>query len=105
MNNIFVALSIGIIAGIIDVIPMILSKQKKGDCLSAFIHWIALGLIIPFVDWELRPWVTGLIVAEITAIPVMVLVFPKDPKALIPMALFSAILGVGVGVAGSIFIG
>lgn len=105
MQNFTIALTIGIIAGIIDIIPMLITKQDKNACLSAFLHWVALGLLIPFINWELKPWLTGLIVAELTAIPFMVLVFPKDPKALIPISLFSAVLGIGVGVAGSIFIG
>ncbi len=105
MQNFAIALSIGIIAGIIDIVPMLLSKQDINACLSAFVHWVVLGLLIPFINWDLQPWLIGLIVAELTAIPVMILVFPKDPKALLPMFLFSAILGIGVGIAGSIFIG
>jgi hypothetical protein len=105
MNNLLIALMIGIVAGIIDVIPMMIQKLDKYAKLSAFIHWIAMGLIIPFVDWNMEPWLKGLIIAELTLIPVMVLVFPKDKKALIPMILLSAILGIGVAMAGAIFIG
>ncbi len=105
MNNILIALIIGIVAGIIDVIPMIIQKLDKYANISAFTHWVAMGLIIPFVDWNMQPWLKGLIIAELTLIPVMVLVFPKDKKALIPMIIFSAILGIGVAIAGAKFIG
>lgn len=95
---------IGCIAGLIDVIPMIIQKLDKTANWSAFVHWVALGLIIPFVHWDIEPWLKGLIIGEITTLPVMIIVMAKDKKALIPMAIFSAILGIGVGVVGSIYI-
>jgi hypothetical protein len=104
MENILTALIIGIIAGAIDVTPMIIQKLDKSACWSAFVHWVVLGLIIPFVHWDMQPWLKGLIIGELTTLPVMIIVFPKDKKALIPMVAFSAILGIGVAVAGSIFI-
>jgi hypothetical protein len=97
-------LIIGCIAGLIDVIPMIIQKLDKTANWSAFVHWVALGLIIPFVHWDIEPWLKGLIIGEITTLPVMIIVMAKDKKALIPMAIFSAILGIGVGVVGSIYI-
>ncbi len=105
MNDILIALAIGIIAGIIDVIPMMIKKLDKSANLSAFSHWVILGLIIPFVDWNIEPWIRGLILGELSAIPIMIIVFPKDKKALLPMIILSAILGIGVAIAGAKFIG
>jgi hypothetical protein len=105
MNSILIALIIGIVAGLIDVTPMIIQKLDKTSNWSAFIHWVVLGLIIPFVHWDIQPWLKGLIIGELAALPIMIIVFPKDKKVLIPMALFSAVLGIGVAIAGSIFIG
>ena len=105
MQNILIALCIGIAAGIIDVVPMIIQKLDKYSCISAFIHWIVLALIIPYISWDIQPWLKGLLIAEFTAIPIMIIVYPRDPKALIPMAVFSAVLGAGVGLAGAKLIG
>ncbi|MCD4770064.1 MAG: hypothetical protein K8R35_07860 [Bacteroidales bacterium] len=58
MNDFVIALLIGLIAGIIDVIPMIIMKLEKVANISAFTHYFVLGLIIPFVDWDLSPWIT-----------------------------------------------
>jgi len=104
MENFLIALSIGIAAGLVDVTPMIIQKLDKTANWSAFVHWVALGLIIPFVQWDIDPWLKGLIIGELTTLPVMIIVAKNDKKALIPMILFSAILGIGVGIAGSIFI-
>ena len=99
--KILIALGIGVVAGIIDVVPMIKQKIDKYSCASAFVQWIALGLIIPFVDWNINPCLKGLIIAELFAIPIMIITFPRDSKAVIPIAIFSAILGVAVGFAGA----
>ncbi len=105
MNEILIALLIGIVAGIIDVIPMIVQKMDKFANLSAFAHWVVLGLIIPFVGWDIQPWLKGLIIAEISAVPVLLMVAAKDKKAIIPIVAMSAILGIGIAVAGAKFIG
>lgn len=104
MENIFIALFIGIIAGTIDALPMIIMKMDKTACLSAFVHYLILGLIIPFVSWNIDPWLKGLIIAELSALPIMIIVYPKDKKALIPMTLFAAVLGIGIAIAGAKFI-
>jgi hypothetical protein len=105
MNSIFIALGIGIVAGIIDIIPMILQKLNKSATLSAFVHWVVLGLIIPYVGWDIAPWLKGALIALLTAIPIMIIVYPQDKKAIIPMTLFSIILGAGVGYMGATLIG
>ncbi|MBI9067761.1 MAG: hypothetical protein JEZ09_10750 [Salinivirgaceae bacterium] len=104
MTNILIALLIGICAGIIDTIPMILQKLDKSATLSAFIHWLVLGLIIPFVDWDIAPWLKGLIIGELTALPVIAMIFKQDKKAALPILFMSAILGIGVAIVGSKFI-
>ncbi len=105
MQNILIALIIGVIAGLIDVIPMIVRKLNKTSCISAFIHYLALGLIIPFINWELEPWIKGMIISLILSLPVMVIVFSREKRAIIPMTIFALILGAGIGIAGAKFIG
>jgi len=106
MNNFLIALIIGVVAGTIDVIPMIIQKIDKRANLSAFVHWVVLGLIIPFVQWDIQPWLKGLIIGELTAIPVILIVTSDgNKKDAIPIIIMSAILGIGVALAGSRFIG
>ena len=105
MHDIFIALLIGIVAGIIDIIPMIIQKMNKAANLSAFTHWVVLGLIIPFVSWDIAPWLKGLVIAELSAVPVLFMVGAGDKKAVLPIVAMSALLGVAVGAAGKYFIG
>ncbi len=104
MNNISIAIIIGLVAGLIDVIPMIIMKLEKVANISAFVHYFVLGLIIPFVSWDIAPWIKGIIISFISTLPVMIIVFPKDKKAIIPMIIFAIILGAGIGLAGDKFI-
>ncbi len=105
MNDVLIALCIGAIAGIVDVIPMIMRKMDKYANLSAFFHWLVLGLIIPFVSWNIAAWLKGLIIAEMSAIPILFMVASKDKKAILPISLMSGILGIGIGIAGAYFTG
>ena len=104
MKTILIALAIGISAGLVDVIPMIFQKLNKTACWSAFTHWLVLGLVIPFVDWNVDPWLKGLIIGELSALPILIIVSKQDKKAVIPIIGMSAILGIGVGMAGAYFI-
>lgn len=104
MKNFFISLMIGLSAAIIDVVPMVIQRIDKSACISAFVQWIVLGLIIPYVNWDMQPWLKGLMIAELTALPIMVLLFAKDPKSIIPIVIFSAVLGMAVGVAGAKFV-
>ncbi len=47
--NFLLTLLIGIIAGVVDVLPMIKMKVDKYSCLSAFVYY----LIIPFIIFEI----------------------------------------------------
>ena len=105
MNEILIAAAIGLVAAIIDVIPMIIQKLDKISCMSASIHYFVLGLIIPFVNWDLAPWLKGMIISLLVSLPVMIIVYSKDKKAIIPMTLFALMLGAGIGIAGAKFIG
>ena len=105
MSDILIAILIGLAAGTIDVIPMIIMKLERSANLSAFLHYFVLGLIIPFVSWDISSWLKGMIIALISAIPVMIIVFQKDKKAIFPMFFFSLVLGAAIGLAGAKFIG
>ena len=84
---------------------MVIQKMEKSANLSAFSHWVVLGLIIPFVSWNIAPWLKGLIIAELSAVPILFMVAPKDKKAILPITIMSAILGIAIAIAGKAFIG
>jgi len=97
MKKLQLSLLLGITAGIIDVIPMIIQKLTWDANISAFVFWIVMGFIIPRISLPIKSWQKGLLIAELCALPIMILVFAVDPKAIIPIAIMSAILGSLIG--------
>jgi phosphate starvation-inducible membrane PsiE len=97
MKTFVFALLSGIVAGGIDILPMVLKKMDRFSILSAFVHWVVLGIIIPYVNWNMHPSIRGLIIAVITAIPIMLIVAKEDAHAVIPMLVSSIVLGVLLG--------
>jgi len=104
MKKISIALLIGIIAGFIDVIPMIIQHLNWYANLSAFIHWIVLGLIIPFVNWNIPSWIKGSIIGILTAVPVTIITMETGFKSILPILVASVILGAFVGSAGKKYV-
>ncbi|MHB1689009.1 MAG: hypothetical protein ACYCVH_16780 [Ignavibacteriaceae bacterium] len=103
MSKLFISFGIGIIAGVIDVIPMMIQKLDKYSTLSAFVQWVVLGFLISYVQIPVASWLKGVIIAEMAALPIAILVFKSDPKSVIPILIMSAILGAIVGIATAIF--
>jgi len=97
MNKIIKALLLGTAAGILDVIPMVLQDLSWQANASAFLHWLALGIIITFARLPLAGWLSGMTIALLTGIPVAVLVSATDPSAFIPILISSAVLGSMLG--------
>ena len=61
-------------------------------------HWLVVGVLMPFIDFGTAIWVKGLLVGLFLAVPFMIMEIPKDPKAIIPMILFSPIMGIIIAV-------
>ncbi|THB79212.1 MAG: hypothetical protein D6B25_02175 [Desulfobulbaceae bacterium] len=104
LKDLIIAIGLGIIAGTIDILPMILRGQPKNNCIAAFLHWLFLGLIIPFVDWPIGSVLKGTIIGLLASVPVIVMLYPREKNAAIPILLFSIVLGAGVGYTGGLFI-
>lgn len=105
MNEILIALAIGIVAGILDVIPMIIQKRPKFTIYAMFAQWVFLGLVIPFINWGIEPWLKGLIIGILGMLPTTITVFYKNKKAVMPTIVFGGVFGMGIAIAGNILIG
>lgn len=99
MKKLLVPLGIGIIAGIIDVIPMIIQGLDWYSNISAFIFWIVMGFIITHISLPVKNWLKGMIVALICAIPIMIIVSMNGILTIIPILVMTLILGSLVGYA------
>ncbi len=104
MKGILAALIIGVVAGLLDALPMLWQRQRPRAVLAAFVHWLALGLVIPYLRWGLAPWATGALAGLLLAVPVIVMVSEEEPGAWLPIALSSLVLGAAVGWAGAAWV-
>ncbi len=92
-------LCVGIVAGVIDVIPMILQNLTWDANLSAFFFWVATGTVIAVADIPLKGAVKGIAVSYALLVPLAFLIGWANPATLIPIAIMTPILGAAVGFA------
>lgn len=102
MNNILIALGLGIGAGIVDIIPMIIKRLDRYSILSAFMQWVFLGVIIRYSSiFGLTGWANGVVAALLGAIPIVLLVVKEDKNAPRIILGTSVVLGGIVGFVSS----
>ncbi len=103
MREIILAILLGVVAGIIDVVPMIKQKLDKYSISSAFIQWVILGVIINSSNvFGLEGWLNGLVVAVLLSLPIVLLVIKNDRKSVPIILTMSAVLGSLIGLMGQI---
>lgn len=99
--NFLLTLTIGIVAGAVDVLPMIKMKIDKHSCISAFIYYLIIPFVIFGLDWFGNLWwLRGGVVTLLLAMPVIILVFKEDKKSPIAISIMSIILGSIIGIVG-----
>jgi hydrogenase/urease accessory protein HupE len=91
------SLLFGALAGIIDVIPMLLQNLTWDANLSAFAQWVVAGFLISTSELKLPGYQKGLLISLLLLIPVGILVGWKEPMSLIPMFAMTVILGSALG--------
>ena len=101
MNTLLLSVLIGIVAGVIDITPMIIQKLDKRATISAFLQYFFVSIIIvnidlPYIAW----WLQGGLISVALALPVVVLIAAEDRKAVPIILTMAAVLGTLIGIAG-----
>ncbi|MCX9076179.1 MAG: hypothetical protein OIN88_16275 [Candidatus Methanoperedens sp.] len=97
MKKIELGIILGILAGIIDVIPMIFQKLTWDANISAFTFWIVAGFFISTTKLNFKGAVKGITVSLILLIPLAVIIGWHEPTSLIPIVAMNVILGALLG--------
>ena len=101
MDTLFLSAIIGVVAGIIDIIPMVIQKLDKRATISAFLQYFFVSIIIVNIDLpHIAWWLQGGLISMAFALPIAVLVLAKDKKAVPIILTMATILGTLIGVAG-----
>jgi len=88
---------LGAIAGIIDVIPMILQKLTWDANLSAFSLWIVTGFLIANTNLKIKGVIKGLVISFLVLLPSAIIIGWKEPVSLIPICIMTLLLGSALG--------
>jgi hypothetical protein len=98
-KNRMVGIVLGTIAGILDVVPMIIQKLSWDANLSAFSMWVIVGLIISSIDFKVPSILKGVFVSFLILLPTAILIAWKEPFSLLPISIMTLLLGGGLGFA------
>jgi CHASE2 domain-containing sensor protein len=93
INKTLIGIIFGIIAGIIDIIPMIFQKLSWDANLSAFSMWIIAGFIISTSNIKINSILKGILISFLLLTPAAILIGWHQPISLIPIFLMTLILG------------
>lgn len=99
MKKIKIGILLGVVAGIIDVIPMIMQKLTWDANISAFAMWIVVGFLIATFELKMNSIIKGIIIAFLVLLPTAILIGWKEPFSLIPIAVMTTILGGLLGIS------
>lgn len=92
-KRIFIGLSLGLITGLIDIVPMIIQKLSWDANFSALSLWIVSGFFISSSKIELNPIIKGILISFLTLLPSAILIGWQEPKSLFPISITTTVLG------------
>ncbi|MFH1587246.1 MAG: hypothetical protein ABID38_05290 [Candidatus Diapherotrites archaeon] len=92
-KKILVGLGFGAVAGIIDVIPMVMQGLTWDANISAFALWVISGFLIATSNLKIHSALKGLIISALVLAPAAILIGWQEPFSLIPMGIMTVILG------------
>jgi len=98
-RNILIGLIFGIIAGILDVIPMIVQNLPINADLSAFFMWVIVGILISVSEFKINKFIKGMIISLMVLLPNLFIIGWDKPASLIPIIIMTIILGCFLGYA------
>lgn len=97
MNKIQIGMLMGIVVGIIDVVPLIFQKYSLNYNLSVLAFWIVAGFFISTTELKLSGIVKEITISLILLVPLAFIIGWQEPTSLIPIAIITAILGALLG--------
>jgi len=98
-KNKIIGIALGTIAGILDVVPMVMQKLSWDANISAFSMWVIVGLITSSIDFKIPAIIKGVIVSFLILLPTAILIAWKEPFSLLPISVMTLVLGGGLGFA------
>ena len=99
MKKLLIVLFIGLIAGVLDLIPLFLVNAPLFNMLSVLAFWLVAAYIIAKTTILRNSILNGLVISILLMLPMALAVSATNPKDFIPMMFMSLLLGPFVGFA------
>jgi len=93
LNKYIAGIFLGVIAGVIDVTPMLLMKLPWTANLSAFLMWVVIGFLIVTSALKINSILKGLLISFCVLLPLLVIIGAQNLIDLIPVIIMTLILG------------
>ncbi len=93
MKKTILGIMLGVFAGIIDIIPMLIKRLSWDANLSAFSLWIISGFLIASSNLRISGWLKGILISFLVLIPCAFIIGWKEPVSLLSIAVITLILG------------
>ncbi len=100
MDKIYLVLIFGIIAGLIDIAPMLMMKLPWNANFSAFLTWLIAAFFIATSNLAVAGIIKGLVVSFLLVLPVLFIIeggFEKRIPIIVMTLILGSLLGYFIG--------
>jgi len=98
-KSIIIGILLGVAAGIIDLIPMIIQDLSWNANLSAFSMWVVIGFLVSITSLKINSIVKAILIAFLVLLPNLFIIGVGNLFSLIPIVLMTLILSSLMGFA------
>jgi uncharacterized membrane protein len=93
MKKTVIGIGLGTIAGIIDLLPMVIQKVSFNGCLSAFSMWVVIGFLLTITNLKLNAIIKSIIIALLVLLPNTFIIGWDEPVKLVPIIIITLLIG------------
>jgi hypothetical protein len=97
MKKISLGIGLGIIAGIIDISPMMAMRLPLAADLSAFLFWVVAGFFIATSALKSNSIFRGILISFLALMPTAIIIGQNNIYDIIPIVFMTLILGGSLG--------
>jgi len=91
-KKIMIGIGLGIIAGLIDLIPMIIQDLPWNANLSAFSMWVVIGFLVSITDLKTNEILKSALIAFLVLLPNLFIIGVTNPISIIPIVIMTILL-------------
>ncbi|MDK9711928.1 hypothetical protein [Acidaminobacter sp.] len=96
-KKVVLAIIIGLAAGLIDLIPLVMVKVPLLNMISILLFWIITSYFVAHVTLFKNSLLNGLVLSTLNMLPLVAIIYTINPKDFLPMLSMALILGPLVG--------